>query len=129
MLTDDYEWTSFGLGGADPRLVRLTEAILTSMQRAGFEPLHGRRMVSDMAAAGVDTRKPPCQMSGAAFAFEYPTSRNAGVPPARMQQSHITLWAEPLYGLPSMLRTEQVDSPRLRASRLHQVGSIEVSPS
>ena len=53
MVTEDFDWTAFGFEGTDAQLDRVTEAILTFMQRAGFEPHYGRRVVADMAAAGL----------------------------------------------------------------------------
>jgi SAM-dependent methyltransferase len=53
MVIEDYDWTAFGFEGTDAQLDRVTEAILGFMQRAGFEPHYGRRVVADMAAAGL----------------------------------------------------------------------------
>ncbi len=53
MVIEDYDWTAFGFEGAGAHLDRVTEAILTFMQRAGFEPHYGRRVVADLAAAGL----------------------------------------------------------------------------
>jgi SAM-dependent methyltransferase len=50
MVIEDYDWTSFGFEDDDERAA---EAILTFMQQAGFEPRYGRRVVADMAAAGL----------------------------------------------------------------------------
>ena len=52
-VIEDYDWTAFGFENADPHLERVLQAILTFMQRSGFEPYYGRRLVSDMAAAGL----------------------------------------------------------------------------
>lgn len=53
MVIEDLDWTPFGFGADDAQLDRVTEAILTFMQRAGFEPRYGRRVVADLAAAGL----------------------------------------------------------------------------
>ncbi|MDT5346788.1 MAG: hypothetical protein QOH91_75 [Mycobacterium sp.] len=57
MVIEDYDWTAFGLEGADPLLERVTEATLSFMERAGFERLYGRHVVTDLADAGlIDVR-------------------------------------------------------------------------
>lgn len=53
MVIEDYDWTPFGFEAAGADLDRVTEAILTFMRRAGFEPHYGRRVVADLAAAGL----------------------------------------------------------------------------
>jgi SAM-dependent methyltransferase len=53
LVIEDYDWTAFGVEGTDRQLERVTEAILSFMQRAGFEPHYGRHVVADMAAAGL----------------------------------------------------------------------------
>ncbi len=53
LVIEDYDWTDFGLQGDDPQLDRVGEAIITFMQRAGFDPHYGRRLVGDIAAAGL----------------------------------------------------------------------------
>jgi SAM-dependent methyltransferase len=53
MVIEDYDWTAFGFEGADPQLDRMTEAILSFMERAGFERNYGRRVVADLADAGL----------------------------------------------------------------------------
>ena len=53
IIIEDYDWASFGLAGAGSQLDRVAEAILTFMQRAGFEPHYGRQVVADLAAAGL----------------------------------------------------------------------------
>jgi SAM-dependent methyltransferase len=52
MVIEDFDWTSFGFED-DPRFDQVAEAIITFMQQAGFEPRYGRRVVADMAAAGL----------------------------------------------------------------------------
>jgi hypothetical protein len=53
MVIEDYDWTGLGFEDDDPRFDRVAEAIITFMQHAGFEPRYGRRVVADMAAAGL----------------------------------------------------------------------------
>ena len=52
-MIEDYDWTVFGFEDADPRLEQVAEALITFMQRAGIEPRYGRRVVAEMAAAGL----------------------------------------------------------------------------
>lgn len=57
MVIEDYDWTAYGFEGGEADLERVTQAFLTFMQRAGFEPNYGRRIVADLADAGlVDVR-------------------------------------------------------------------------
>lgn len=53
MVIEDYDWTGLSFEGDDPRLEHVADAIITFMQQAGFEPRYGRRVVADMAAAGL----------------------------------------------------------------------------
>ncbi|EUA00256.1 methyltransferase domain protein [Mycobacterium kansasii 824] len=53
MVIEDYDWTAFGFEGSGAELDRVTEAILSFMQRSGFEPHYGRQVVADLAAAGL----------------------------------------------------------------------------
>ena len=53
MVIEDYDWTGFGFEDDDPRFERVAEAVITFMQQAGFEPRYGRRVVAEMAAAGL----------------------------------------------------------------------------
>ncbi len=53
LVIEDYDWSGFGFEDADPRFEQVTEAVITFMQQAGFEPRYGRRVVADMAAAGL----------------------------------------------------------------------------
>lgn len=53
MVIEDLDWTPFGFDSGDAQLDRVTEAILTFMQRSGFEPHYGRRVVADLASAGL----------------------------------------------------------------------------
>ena len=53
IVVEDYDWTGFGFEDDDPRFERVTEAIITFMQQAGFEPRYGRRVVAEMDAVGL----------------------------------------------------------------------------
>lgn len=53
LLIEDYDWTGFGFEDADPQSEHVTRAVITFMQQAGFDPQYGRRVVADMAAAGL----------------------------------------------------------------------------
>ncbi len=53
LVIEDYDWSDFGVEGADRQLERVTEAILSFMQRAGYEPRYGRHVVADIAATGL----------------------------------------------------------------------------
>jgi SAM-dependent methyltransferase len=53
IVIEDYDFTGFGFEGDDPQAERVGEAIVTFMQRAGFEPRYGRFLVADLEAAGL----------------------------------------------------------------------------
>ena len=53
LVIEDYDWTGFGFEDADPQSEHVTEAVIAFMARAGFDPRYGRRVVADMAAAGL----------------------------------------------------------------------------
>lgn len=53
IVIEDYDWTGSGFEGDDPQIERVRKAIITFMEQAGFDPHYGRRLVSDMAAAGL----------------------------------------------------------------------------
>jgi len=53
MVIEDYDWTGFGFEDDDPRFTKVAEAVITFMEQAGFEPRYGRRVVADMATAGL----------------------------------------------------------------------------
>jgi SAM-dependent methyltransferase len=57
MVIEDYDWTAFGFQGGfqgdGAQLDRVTDATLGFMERAGFERNYGRRVVGDLAAAGL----------------------------------------------------------------------------
>ncbi|OBJ49203.1 bifunctional 2-polyprenyl-6-hydroxyphenol methylase/3-demethylubiquinol 3-O-methyltransferase UbiG [Mycobacterium sp. 1423905.2] len=54
LVIEDYDWTPFGFEGQDAQLQRAADAVLAFMKRAGFEPHYGRRVVADLAAAGLN---------------------------------------------------------------------------
>jgi SAM-dependent methyltransferase len=53
IVIEDYDFTGFGFEGDDPQTERVGLAIITFMQRAGFEPRYGRYVVADLEAAGL----------------------------------------------------------------------------
>jgi SAM-dependent methyltransferase len=53
MVIEDYDWTGLGFEDDDPRVEQVADAIIAFMSQAGFEPRYGRRVVADMAAAGL----------------------------------------------------------------------------
>jgi SAM-dependent methyltransferase len=53
MVMEDYDWTYFGFEGESPGVSNIVEVILDFMTTAGFERDYGRRVVSDMEAAGL----------------------------------------------------------------------------
>ncbi|PJE14100.1 class I SAM-dependent methyltransferase [Mycobacterium sp.] len=53
MLIEDFDCTALGFDLDDPLLVRARDAILEFSRRAGSEPYYGRRVVADLAAAGL----------------------------------------------------------------------------
>jgi len=53
LVIEDYDWGPFGFEGEDPQFERMAGAVLTFMQRAGVEHRYGRRLVSDIADAGL----------------------------------------------------------------------------
>ena len=53
LVIEDYDWTGLSVEDADPQFDRVSEAVITFMQQAGFDPRYGRRVVADLAAAGL----------------------------------------------------------------------------
>jgi SAM-dependent methyltransferase len=53
IVIEDYDWSCFGFEGQDPRLDNGAEAVMGFMEQAGFERDYGRRVVSDLEAAGL----------------------------------------------------------------------------
>jgi SAM-dependent methyltransferase len=54
LVVEDYDWTGFGGDPPDPLFERIGAGVLGFMATAGFDPLYGRRVVSDVAAAGLE---------------------------------------------------------------------------
>ncbi|HEX2285565.1 MAG TPA: methyltransferase domain-containing protein [Mycobacterium sp.] len=52
IVIEDYDWSSFGFEDEDEGLRNVAEAIMTFMERAGFERDYGHRVVADIADAG-----------------------------------------------------------------------------
>ena len=53
ILIEDYDWTCFGFEGENPGFGDIADVILGLMAKAGFERDYGRRVVSDLDAAGL----------------------------------------------------------------------------
>ena len=53
LVIEDYDWTGLSVEDADPQFDRVSEAVITFMQQAGFDPRYGQRVVADLAAAGL----------------------------------------------------------------------------
>jgi SAM-dependent methyltransferase len=54
LVVEDYDWTAFGGDPPDELTERIGAGVLGVMARGGFNPLYGRRVVSDVAAAGLE---------------------------------------------------------------------------
>jgi SAM-dependent methyltransferase len=54
LVVEDYDWTGFGGDPPDPLIERIATGVTGFMARGGFNPLYGRRVVSDVAAAGLE---------------------------------------------------------------------------
>lgn len=53
MVIEDFDWSYFGFEGENPGITDVVEAFLGFMAKAGFERDYGRRVVSDIEAAGL----------------------------------------------------------------------------
>lgn len=53
MVTEDYDWTNYGFEDGTRGFSDISDVILDFMSTAGFERDYGRRVVSDMEAAGL----------------------------------------------------------------------------
>ena len=53
IVIEDYDWSCFGFEGEDPGFGEVAEVVMGFMAKAGFERDYGRRVVSDMEAAGL----------------------------------------------------------------------------
>ena len=54
LVVEDYDWTAFGGDPPDPLVERIGAGVTAFMAKGGFDPLYGRRVVSDVAAAGLE---------------------------------------------------------------------------
>jgi SAM-dependent methyltransferase len=54
LVVEDYDWTAFGADPPDALTERIAAGVTAFMSRGGFDPLYGRRVVSDVAAAGME---------------------------------------------------------------------------
>jgi SAM-dependent methyltransferase len=52
IVIEDYDWSCFGFEGDDPGMNKVTEGIMSFMQKAGYERDYGRRVVDQIADAG-----------------------------------------------------------------------------
>ena len=53
LVVEDYDWTAFGGDPPDALIARVAAGVTGFMAMGGFDPLYGRRVVSDLAAAGL----------------------------------------------------------------------------
>ena len=53
IVIEDYHWGTFGFDDEEEGFSDVTEALLQFMERAGFEREYGRRVVADIASAGL----------------------------------------------------------------------------
>jgi SAM-dependent methyltransferase len=54
LVVEDYDWTAFGGDPPDELTERVAAGVTGFMWRGGFDPVYGRRVVSDVAAAGLE---------------------------------------------------------------------------
>jgi SAM-dependent methyltransferase len=54
LVVEDYDWTAFGGDPPDALTERIAAGVTAFMSKGGFDPLYGRRVVSDVAAAGME---------------------------------------------------------------------------
>jgi SAM-dependent methyltransferase len=53
LLLEDYDWAAADVYPADPLFERVTGAVLGFMEKAGFDPRFGRRLVAELREAGL----------------------------------------------------------------------------
>lgn len=53
IVIEDYDWSSYGFEGENPGFGDSAEVVLGYMAKAGFDRDYGRRVVADLAAAGL----------------------------------------------------------------------------
>lgn len=54
LVAEDYDWTAFGGDPPDALIERIAVGVTGFMAKGGYNPLYGRRVVSDVAAAGLE---------------------------------------------------------------------------
>ena len=54
LVVEDYDWSAFGGDPPDELIERTVAGVIAFMAKGGFDPLYGRRVVSDVAAAGLE---------------------------------------------------------------------------
>jgi SAM-dependent methyltransferase len=54
LLLEDYDWSAADVHPPDPLFERVTGAVLGFMEKAGFDPRFGRRLVQELRAAGLE---------------------------------------------------------------------------
>jgi SAM-dependent methyltransferase len=53
IVIEDYDWSCYGFEGDSPGFGEIADVVMGFMAKAGFERDYGRRVVSDMEAAGL----------------------------------------------------------------------------
>jgi SAM-dependent methyltransferase len=53
LLLEDYDWVAADVHPPDPLFEKVTGAVLGFMEKAGFDPRFGRRLVSELTDAGL----------------------------------------------------------------------------
>jgi SAM-dependent methyltransferase len=53
LVVEDFDWSAFGADPPDALVDRIVAAVTSFMALGGFKPTYGRRVVSDVAAAGL----------------------------------------------------------------------------
>src|SRR6185436_4726717 len=53
LVLEDYDWSCYGFEGEGPGFGEIADVVMGFMAKAGFERDYGRRVVSDMEAAGL----------------------------------------------------------------------------
>jgi len=53
IVIEDYDWSCYGFEGEGPGFGEIADVVMGFMAKAGFERDYGRRVVSDMEAAGL----------------------------------------------------------------------------
>jgi SAM-dependent methyltransferase len=53
LLLEDYDWAAADVHPPDPHFERVTGAVLGFMEKAGFDPRFGRRLMAELGAVGL----------------------------------------------------------------------------